>query len=163
MQIYSSTLKGPLKVSGYIDPDDVTKISIYWGSPLWSEQTVYRLGDICRPSNDNGYYYQCSINGVSGTTEPSWSQEEETISGTVTFVAVPWNLWLLPDEIIINSSWVASNSSINIANTTYNDYKSTVFVSEIPSVLVDFELTNQVTKGDGEVLSRSFLYKINQQ
>ena len=162
MQIYSPTLKGPLKVSGFIDPDDITTIHVYWNAPEWSPQTVYRLGDITRPTADNGYYYQCAINGVSGATEPVWGQEE-TVSGTVTFTAVPWNLWLLPDESLTASTWVSSNTAIDIDTNTFNDYKATVFVSNVPNTLVDFELTNQVTKANGETISRSFLYKVNQQ
>lgn len=162
MQIYSPTLKGPLKVSGFIDPDDNTKISVYWGAPLFSANTVYRQGDICRPSMDNGYYYQCAINGVSAAQEPTWNQEEST-SGSVTYTAVPWNLWLLPDESLTASTWVSSNTAIDIDTNTFNDYKATVFVSNVPNTLVDFELTNQVTKANGETISRSFLYKVNQQ
>lgn len=162
MQIYSPTLKGPLKISGFIDPDDNTKISVFWGAPEFSTLTIYRQGDICRPSVDNGYYYQCTTNGVSGASQPIWGQEEVTW-GTVIFKAVPWNLWLLPNETITNSTWLASNTSIDIDTNTYNDYKTTVFVSQVPNTLIDFQLTNQITKNNGEIISRSFLYKINQQ
>jgi hypothetical protein len=162
MQIYSPTTKGPLKITGYIDPDDNTKISVYWGAPLFSPLTIYRQGDICRPSTDNGYYYQCTTNGTSGSTQPTWNQEEVTW-GTAIFAAIPWNLWLLPDEILTASNWVASNNAINIATSTFNDYKATVFVSQIPNTLVDFHLTNKVTKANGETISRSFVYKLNQQ
>jgi hypothetical protein len=162
MQIYSPTLKGPLKVSGFIDPDDTTKISVYWNAPLFSAESVYRLGDVLRPTVDNGYYYQCTVNGVAGTSEPIWTQEE-TISGTATFTAVPWNLWLLPNQTIIDSIWAASNNIITLSQDTFNDYKSTVFVSTVPADLIDFELTNQIFKDNGESISRSFLYKVNQQ
>lgn len=163
MQIYSPTLKGPLKISGYIDPDDKTKISVYWGAPVFSPDTVYHQGDVTRPTVDNGYYYQCTTNGISDTVEPTWNQEE-TQSGTVIFTAVPWNLWLLSDEFILDSFWTVSNTAIDISTHTFNDYKATVFVSNVPSNLVEFTLTNQVYKNrSGESISRSFLYKVNQQ
>lgn len=161
MQIYSPTLKGPLKVSGFIDPDDITTIHVYWNAPEWSPQTVYRLGDITRPTVDNGYYYQCAINGVSGATEPTWSQEE-TISGTATYTAVPWNLWLLPEEYITNSTWTSSNTAMTLVDDS-DLWKTAVTVSNIPASLQEFTLSNQVTKDNNETLSRSFLYKINQQ
>jgi hypothetical protein len=162
MQIYSPTLKGPLKISGFIDPDDTTQISVYWNAPEFSAESVYRLGDVLRPTVDNGYYYQCTVNGVAGTSEPIWTQEE-TISGTATFTAVPWNLWLLPNQTIIDSIWAASNNIITLSQDTFTDYKSTVFVSTVPADLIDFELTNQIFKDNGESISRSFLYKVNQQ
>ena len=161
MQIYSPTLKGPLKVSGFIDPDDTTTINVWWNAPVFSPLTVYRLGDITRPMDDNGYYYQCTINGVSGSQEPAWNQEE-TISGTVTYAAVPWNLWILPEEIITNSSWSCSNNAITLVDD-FDDEKSSVTISDIPNTLTEFTLTNQVTKANNESLSRSFTYKVNQQ
>jgi hypothetical protein len=161
MQIYSPSLKGPLKVSGFIDPDDITTIHVYWNAPEWSPQTVYRSGDITRPTSDNGYYYQCIINGVSGNTQPTWSQDE-TQSGSVTFTAVPWNLWLLPEEYIIDSTWASSNNTITLVDTQ-DLWKTAVTVSTIPSSLQEFTLTNQITKDNNETLSRSFVYKVNQQ
>jgi hypothetical protein len=162
MQIYSPTTKGPMKTAGFIDPDDNTKISVFWGAPTFSELTVYRLGDIARPTTDNGYYYQCTTNGVTGSIEPTWNQEE-TISGSVTFTAVPWNLWILPNEQITESTWVANNPDIILHDESFSDYKSNIYVSNVPATLTEFQLTNQVTKGNGEMMSRSFLYKVNQQ
>jgi hypothetical protein len=162
MQIYSPTLKGPLKISGFIDPDDVTKVTVYWGAPVFVPQLIYKVGDICCPSVDNGYYYQCTTSGISGSVEPKWNQEE-TSSGTAVLTAVSWNLWLLHDEIITDSTWLANNPLIDVATSYYNDYRAEVFVSNVPSTLVDFTLTNQVTKANGEQISRSFIYKVNQQ
>lgn len=162
MQIYSSTLKGPLKITGFMDPDDITKISVFWSAQVFSENTVYRLGDVLRPTLDNGYYYQCSINGKTANTEPLWNQEETT-SGTAVFTAVPWDLWILPNEYITNSTWACSNTDIQLTNSNYTPETTTVTVSEIPAMLSEFELTNQVSKDNGESLSRTFVYKINQQ
>lgn len=162
MQIYSPTLKGPLKISGFIDPDDVTKISVFWGAPVFSPSTVYRSMDICRPTTDNGYYYQCSTNGVSAATEPSWNQEEST-SGSCVFSAIPWNLWLFPGESIDNSEWSVNTLDVTLNNDSFNEYQSVVFVSNVSANITEFVLTNQITKSNGEKLSRSFLYKINQQ
>lgn len=162
MQIYSPTLKGPLKVSGFIDPDDVTDIHVFWNARVFSPLTVYRFGDITRPSEDNGYYYQCTINGVTGASEPDWGQEE-TVSGTVTFVAIPWNLWLLPDDEITSATWVASNNAITLSNQIDETYESKIQVSTVPKGLSEFTLTVQVEKTNGESLSRSFVYKVNEQ
>lgn len=164
MHTYSATLKGPLKISGFIDPDDITKITVYWSSPMFSANTVYRSGDVCRPEYDNGYYYQCITNGKSGIQEPIWNQEETT-SGTAVFQATPWDLWLLPSEsqVIANSIWIASNNEITLSDPVVAPELTCITVSTVPASLLEFELTNQVTKNNGEKLSRTFLYKTNQQ
>ena len=106
MEIYEATAKGPLKIPGYIDADDVTIITVFWGAPVFETDKVYREGDICRPTTDNGYYYSTTKNGVSASTEPTtWSQTSQ-VSGTVTFEAVPYDLLVLPDETITSSEWI---------------------------------------------------------
>ncbi len=162
MHSYSPTLKGPLKIPGYIDPDDITNITVFYGANIWSPNTVYRAGDICAPTVDNGYYYQCSINGVSGSTEPNWDQQETT-SGTAAFNALPWDLYLLPDQYLTDSVWSSNNPDITLSDPGKSGMSTTVTVSTVPASLVEFEITNHVTKSTGESLSRSFLYKINQQ
>ena len=161
MQTYLPTQKGPLKISGFIDPNDITNISVFWGAQSFSANTVYRLGDIAKPSVDNGYYYLCTTNGISGATEPTWNQTT-TKSGTSILTATPWDLWLLPNQIITNSSWIAS-ANVNITSST-NDYtKTATNIGPFDSSITQFELTNQVIKSNGESLSRTFLYKVNQQ
>lgn len=105
MEIFQATQKGPLLIPGYIDPDDVTTVKVYWGAPLFQANTVYRQGDICRPTVDNGYYYECTTNGKSAATEPTtWAQTTQT-SGTVKFTAVPYDLFVLPGESVTTSTW----------------------------------------------------------
>lgn len=162
MQIYSSTLKGPLKANGFLDPDDNTIIKLYWGAITWNRNTVYRQGDVCRPTTDNGYYYQCNTNGVSGGTEPSWSQDE-TSSGTTVFTAVPWDLFLLPNETIQTSVWSTSNSEISISSTFFLETATGAIIQFFPSTLTEVNLTNKVSKSNGESLSRTIKYKTNQQ
>lgn len=161
MQIYSASQKGPLKISGFIDPDDTTNISVFWGAPQWSANTVYRSGDVARPATDNGYYYKCTVNGVSGIQEPQWTQDTLT-DNTVEFTAVPWDLWLLPDQSIINSVWTASEG-INLGNNIVTAISTSAVIMPYSNTIQEFQITNQVTKSNMEVLSRTFLYKSNQQ
>lgn len=161
MQIYSATLKGPLKMSGYIDPDDTTRISVFWKPLMFETNSVYYLGDICKPSIDNGYYYQCSTAGRSGLIEPIWEQDT-TISGTVEFTAVPWDLWLLPTESITNSIWTSSEN-ITLIDPVITESTTTILITPFANTILEFDLTNQVTKTTGETLSRTFKYKTNQQ
>lgn len=105
MEIFQATQKGPLKIPGYIDPDDVVTVKVFWGAPVFQANTVYLSGDICRPTEDNGYYYECTTNGKSAATEPTtWGQATQT-SGTAVFTAVPYDLFVLPGESITASTW----------------------------------------------------------
>lgn len=162
MQIYSSIQKGPLKSKGFIDPNDSTIIQFFYGSPVWSANTVYLNDQVVRATNDTGYYYMCTTNGKTGSVEPAWTQDE-TISGTALFKAIEYNLWVIPTEYISNSVWTASNSSIVLTQPLNTTLSTSVMVSSVPSTLIDFELTNQVTKSTGEVLSRTVKYLVNQQ
>ena len=161
MQIYSPTQKGPMKISGFIDPNDITNISVYWGAQTFIANNVYRSGDVVSPSIDNGYYYTCKTNGVSGPTEPSWNQGD-TKSGTTILTANPWDLWLLPSQSITNSIWSAS-ANVNIHSSAIDHSRTNTNIGPFDPSITEFELTNQVTKSNGESLSRSFLYKVNQQ
>jgi hypothetical protein len=120
MEIFQATQKGPLKVPGYIDPNEVVTVKVYWGAPVFQTNTVYRAGDICRPTTDNGYYYECTTNGRSDATEPvEWSQETQ-VSGTVEFTAAPYDLFVLPGEIITSSTWAVSDKAdVFVPNAEY--------------------------------------------
>lgn len=163
MQIFSATQKGPLKMSGYIDPDDTTLITLYWGASIWAPNKVYKLGDVTRPLSNNGYYYQCITTGVSGSTEPTWkNSDDDTISGSAVFKAVSWDLWLLYGESITASSWTSANGVVLGLDSISNE-STTIMINSIDPSLTEWTITNQVTKSNGEKLSRSFLYKANQQ
>lgn len=161
MQIYSANQKGPLKMTGYIDPDDTTKITVFWNADTWLQNTVYYLGDICKPTINNGYYYQCTTAGKSSSTEPNWNNDT-TLSNTAEFTAIPWDLWLKPTEILTNSTWSISDN-ITISDQTNTGISTTIFINPFANTILEFEITNQVTKSNGETLSRSFKYKTNQQ
>ena len=161
MQIYQPTLKGPMKVSGYIDPNDTTNIGVFWGAPQWLPNTVYRIGYVVSPSIDNGYYYQCTTNGITGPTEPTW-QQDDTDSGTAIFSPVPWDLWLIPNQTITSSSW-SSDQIVNLSNNYITATTTGTMIGPFSNTIAQFEITNIVTKNTGESLSRSFLYKTNQQ
>lgn len=160
MQIYQATQKGPLKIAGFIDPDDVTKINLFWGAPDFIPNVAYLLGDICKPSVDNGYYYQCTTPGRT-STEPTWGNDT-TISGTAEFTAIPWDLWLLPYESITNSTWTVSEN-ISLTTPINTDTSTSILINSFSNTISEFDVTNQVTKDNGEKLSRTLKYKTNQQ
>jgi hypothetical protein len=47
------------------------------GKDVWNASYVYNVGDIVVATNGNqSHYFICEISGVSGTTEPTWTNTE---------------------------------------------------------------------------------------
>lgn len=38
----------------------------------WAASTAYSVGNFVKPINENGYHYECTTAGTSGSSEPSW-------------------------------------------------------------------------------------------
>lgn len=53
----------------------------------WASVTAYALGAYVKPTTPNGYRYECTTAGTSGTSEPTWPT---TIGATVTDGTVVW-------------------------------------------------------------------------
>lgn len=53
----------------------------------WVKLTAYTLGAFRRPSTTNGYAYECTTAGTSGSTEPTWPT---TAGATVADGSVVW-------------------------------------------------------------------------
>lgn len=172
MNTYLSTTKGPLKIPGFIDPDDTTNIQIFWGAPIFSSATTYHIDDIVRPTIDNGYYYKCVTTGVTGDTEPAWTQSSVT-SGTAQFDPCDYDLYVMPGQSISDSTWstlaidpvsgVESSLIVSLSNKAILSVTTSATIDPILESVSDFLVTNQITKSTGETLSRTFKYKINQQ
>ena len=55
--------------------------------PAWQSSASYNVGNRILPTSDNGYYYECTISGTSGSSEPTWTT---TVGDTVTDGTVTW-------------------------------------------------------------------------
>lgn len=55
--------------------------------PAWGASRAYALGDIVRPTSPNGWWYECTVAGTSGASEPTWSTTE---GGTLTDGTATW-------------------------------------------------------------------------
>ena len=159
MQIYPANQKNPLKIVGYVNPNDITQVAAFWGAPKFKTDCVYRKGDVTAPSKDNGYYYSCTVNGISGSTEPKWTEDPSDfqISGGATFQPIPWDLWLIPPEIITSSVWT-STKSVPMSGDEFTDTFSYTSFGPFDTSISEFKLTNKITKSTGETLSRTFAY-----
>ena len=55
--------------------------------PDWAASTAYSKGDFRAPTIDNGYWYEVTVAGTSGTSEPTWptTPGDTVVDGTVTW------------------------------------------------------------------------------
>jgi hypothetical protein len=163
MIIYGASDKGPLKVtSQYLDPDDVTTIRAHFGAPVWTANTVLHVGDITRPTADNGYYYRVILAGKTGATEPSTWLQTSQIDGTVKFKAVPWDLWLLPSETLQEVSWTAT-TGVTLATPLFSDGIASTVITIVPATLSKIVVGVQATKSNSDKLSGSFEFLVAQR
>ncbi|MHA1304356.1 MAG: right-handed parallel beta-helix repeat-containing protein [Candidatus Heimdallarchaeaceae archaeon] len=56
-------------------------------APTWQSEISYNIGDKVVPTSDNGYYYECTAAGISGSSEPAWPT---TVGNTVIDGTVTW-------------------------------------------------------------------------
>ncbi len=60
----------------------------------WAAGTVYRHGQVVRPTTDNGWWYTCAMGGTSAATEPIWGicygqRNWSTWDGSLIWRAIP--------------------------------------------------------------------------
>jgi|GEM_PF-6256373 len=57
------------------------------GQAKWQASTAYNQGDLVEPTTPNGYVYQCTVAGTSGSSEPTWPTtiDDTVVDGTVTW------------------------------------------------------------------------------
>lgn len=58
-------------------------IDVYGGD--WSSETPLASGTIIHPTAPNGYVYEVTSGGTTGTTEPTWSTTDPVNDGSVTY------------------------------------------------------------------------------
>lgn len=145
-----------------MDPSDVRTVTVFWGAPVFSANRVYLVGEICRPTTDNGYYYTCTVSGKAPATEPaSWGQKTQVV-GTATFVATSFDLFVRPTESLSTSSWTAT-TGVTLSNEVKDSVATAVTVTITDPTIELFELTNHVVKTGGDARDKTFQYKVRQQ
>ena len=114
-----STLANPNKniLIGYKAGYNLTQPS------AWAASTDYSVGDYVRPTSANGYNYECTVAGTSGTSEPTWPT---TIGETVTDGSITWKCVSMRgnNNIIIGYDIEGSANDadkLNIGNAIYGN------------------------------------------
>lgn len=162
--IYLANQKGPYKLSGYHDKDDVTLYGFDSRPADWAATSVYYLDQgYALPTTSNGFYYIVTSPGISGSTEPTWPTvvDGTVADGTVEWKAVAFDLMPMTETVTV-STWTASDSVVTSgsANTTIS---TQIQVDSVPSGVTNFTLTNHITKSNGEELDRTIKIRVNEQ
>ncbi|MCD6418865.1 hypothetical protein J7M00_08805, partial [bacterium] len=92
----------------------------------WSASTAYSEGDYIRPTSANGYSYECTVAGTSGSSEPTWPT---TLGETVTDGTVTWECVSMRGNNNIFIGYDIEGSAddadkLNIGNVIYGDLAS---------------------------------------
>jgi prepilin-type N-terminal cleavage/methylation domain-containing protein len=61
--------------------------------PRWQSLRIYSVGDKVLPISMNGRYYTCVSQGISGASEPNWSDAGNVTDGTAKWDVRPW-MWI---------------------------------------------------------------------
>ncbi|SRR6056297_776870 len=66
-----------------------------WTASAWQSDTSCSSGDIVIPTTANGYVYRATNSGTSGSSEPTWIEDDSTNTwgDTVSDNTVTWELW----------------------------------------------------------------------
>jgi hypothetical protein len=139
--------------------DDVLLVRVLWGAKEFSTETVYKEGDLVRPSDNNGLHYKCDQTGVSGSVDIDFLAAQ-AVSGGCRFSLSKLNLVVAPGEHIVESIWAATGG-VMLGESAFTAEETSVPISKIPTLTTKFTLTNRITKDTGERVSYALVYKID--
>jgi len=87
--------------------------------PEWAASTAKSVGDWVLPTTSNGYYYECTTAGTTGTDEPTWPT---TPGQTVTDGTVEWTC----RDYAQSSAVTIEGKGRIIAKISYSDSSASV-------------------------------------
>ena len=80
------SIKIPVETQDSLGSSTTTWVD-YIDCDTWAASTAYVVGDVIKPTTDNGYYYTCSTAGTSDSSEPTFG---EVIDGTTNDNTAVW-------------------------------------------------------------------------
>lgn len=145
MAIIYAEGNAPIDYTQPHDPDESIFYAVAWRPKAWLQSTEYiKQHDIVTPTSNNGYVYVCSQSGISGATEPTWNNKTVT-DGTIVWQAMDDNSKLRAGDTITLSTWTVDDVNITLSDDVIISGVTLVKVSDVPSTLETFTLTNSVT------------------
>ncbi len=115
-----------------VDPAETKKVTLSlfrWCANFWRANEAYELLDFIRPIKANGFAYECTTPGTSGSVEPIWPR---TLGSTCADGSVVWTCRAASTNglnAITNPSAVSEPTGLSI---------SSVSVSESTKILASY-------------------------
>lgn len=171
--IYNALQRGPFRLPGYHDPNDIRDFGVIFRPNIWQANTVYyRRSDddynAVIPVTFTGVYFIVENPGKSGASEPTWNYEENSITEDgatgLKWRAVNYNL-LAADEIISSVSVVA-NFGVSITNVSSTSTGCQFRINPLTAAAIAagyFEVTITATKNTGEHFDTTLLFKVHER
>lgn len=169
--LYNALQRGPYRVPGYHDPDQVRIVGLIFRPDTWAAGTVYYRRsdddyDVVIPTTFTGWYFKAKSPGKShASTEPTWVFEEgaETPDGASGLIweAVPYNL--MPPSETISSVTVTATHGITISTFSNTDTTCQFTIPAISAAAEAagyFEITVRATKSNGETIDVTLHFKV---
>lgn len=102
----------------------------------FTPETALNMGQVVHPETPNGYVYQVTAAGTTGTEEPTWSTSGSVTSGSVTFNALPYYRPVasgpLDSEVLSAHPYqIAVEGSEPVAYYRLENESGTVLVAEV--------------------------------
>ena len=117
---------------------------------IWRPGWERANGEYCRPTRPNGYEYECTNGGQTGSREPKWptTVAATVVDGSVTWTARAFGTNASDSISLVN---VTSPAGITVANASSSGTEVTFDVSggSQPGVYI---LGVEVTTNSGEVI-----------
>lgn len=178
--IYALGQKGPLKVDGYHDPDNIRPITLRLKPEVWEPNTVYMRGassnySVVVPSVFKGLVYRVLNPGIShATTEPDWQLTlgdvtEDFEAGEtdgLTWENVPYNM--LPLEEDISAVTFTPSNGVTLASSSNTTHTAAMVIDAIAAdadarTIGTFQIRVRVTTTTGRRVDITLEFKLADQ
>lgn len=129
--IEDDTLKGALMNTTFSWDEIYHKV---WDATAWATSTAYSVGDLVKPTTENGYIYRCTSAGTSDSSEPSWPDPSgsDDWGDTVADNTVTWEAWSYntsEDEITAGNGYTAGGQTLNNVSASIDTTNSEVDIA----------------------------------
>lgn len=149
------------------DPNDAKYYYLHYRPANWVLSTTYYINEsVVSPTVSNGCIYKCVKAGKSGTTEPTWLTDVDSIikDGSIEWLCLPDNCILRPGDTISSSAW--SGTAFIEFDGIVDNITTRVRVSEVPAGLSTITLINTIviarSNSDTEIRERSITITVKE-
>jgi len=105
-----------------------------WDATAWAASTAYSVGDIVKPTTENGYLYRCTSAGTSDSSEPTWPDpgDSDDFGDTVVDNGATWEAWSYntsEDEISAGNGYTAGGQAVSNISASLDTTNSEVDIA----------------------------------